>query len=128
MSVKKILMVDDDVEFLNANKALIEAHGYEVITAGDSATGIKLALNEYPHLVILDVMMESDTEGFEMSRKLADIPELEMLPVILLTGIRKVMNVPKKIEPDKQWLPVRLILDKPITPELLLAEISRILN
>lgn len=126
--MKKILMVDDDAEFLQANKALVEAHGYEVITASNAACGIKLARDEYPHLVILDVMMTTDTEGFEVSRKLRDIPELAALPVILLTGIRNVMNMSCAIEPDERWLPVRTVLDKSVSPERLLAEIDRLVG
>jgi len=126
--MKKILMVDDDAEFLLANKALIESAGYAVITASDANSGIKLAKDEYPHLVILDVMMATDTEGFQVSRRLRDFPELEKLPVILLTGIRKAMGISNPIKPDEKWLPVCTVMDKPVEPEILLAEIKRLLN
>jgi CheY-like chemotaxis protein len=99
-----------------------------VITANDAVSAIRLAKDEYPHLVILDVMMQTDTEGFEVSRKLRDVPEVGTLPVILLTGIRMVLGIHHSITPDETWLPVRSILDKPISPELLLAEIKRLLN
>ncbi|MDD5523341.1 MAG: response regulator [Kiritimatiellae bacterium] len=126
--MKKILLIDDDSEFLLSNKAVIESRGYQVITANDAVSGMRLAKDEYPHLVILDVMMQTDTEGFEVSRKLRDIPELKRLPVILLTGIRAVMGIHHRIMPDETWLPVRSVLDKPVAPELLLAEIERLLN
>ncbi|OGV57974.1 MAG: hypothetical protein A2283_15530 [Lentisphaerae bacterium RIFOXYA12_FULL_48_11] len=126
--MKKILMVDDDIEFLQASKAMIESAGYTVITANDANSGIRLAKDEFPHLVILDVMMATDTEGFQVSRRLRDFPELGNLPVILLTGIRKAMGVGPSIKPDEKWLPVCSIMDKPVAPEILLAEISRLLN
>lgn len=126
--MKRILLVDDDTEFLQANKSLIESHGYQVITANNAATGIKMAVDEYPHLVILDVMMQTDTEGFEVSRKLREYPELQLLPVILLTGIRQVMKMKERIEPDDKWLPVRSIIDKSASPKVLLSEIDRLLR
>jgi len=126
--MKKILMVDDDVDFLQASRELLEQHGYEVITAGNGALGLELARRENPHLVILDVMMQTDTEGFEISRRLHDIPELIGLPIILLTGIRTAMNVSQRIVPDEAWLPVRCVLDKPVDPAILLDEIKQLLR
>ena len=124
---RKILLVDDDVDFVAANQALLEAEGYEVISAHTGSDGIELARSAKPDLMILDVMMTSDTEGFEVSRKLQDIPELKGLPVILLTGIRQAMSLPFGFEPDSEWLPVRVVLEKPIPPETLLGEVKKAL-
>jgi CheY-like chemotaxis protein len=120
---KRILLVDDDAEFVAANKDLLEAHGYEVVTASDGPSGIEAAKTTCPNLMILDVMMATDTEGFDVSRRVHESPELKGLPVIMLTGIRRAMNLPFGFEPDAEWLPVKAVLEKPIQPEKLLAAI-----
>jgi len=128
MTVKRrILLVDDDIDFVAANKALLEASNYEVITALDGSEALSLALSQRPDLILLDVMMKTDTEGFEVSRKIREIPDIKRIPVILLTGIRRAMNLPFKFEPDEEWLPVTRILEKPVQPEKMLACIKEAL-
>ena len=77
---KRILIVDDDVEFVESNKDLLEANGYEVLSAHDGTSGLELAKKEKPDLMILDVMMATNTEGFEVSRKIPESPELKNMP------------------------------------------------
>jgi two-component system alkaline phosphatase synthesis response regulator PhoP len=128
MTVKRrILVVDDDVDFVAANKALLEASDYDVMTAHDGNEALSLAQAHRPDLILLDVMMKTDTEGFEVSRKIREIPDIKRIPVILLTGIRRTMNLPFKFEPDEEWLPVSRILEKPVQPEKMLAVIKEAL-
>ncbi|HPF99979.1 MAG TPA: response regulator [Kiritimatiellia bacterium] len=122
---KRILIVDDDVNFVESNKDLLEASGYEVIFAHDGASGLEMAKKEKPDLMILDVMMATNTEGFEISRKIPETPELRKMPVIMVTGIRREMNLPFGFEPDDTWLPVSSLFEKPMDPEKLLEEIKK---
>lgn len=125
---KTILMVDDDRDFVESNKDLVEAHGYRVLTAYDGESGLALARRERPDLMLLDVMMASDTEGFEVSRKIPDTPELRGMPVILVTGIRKEKDLTYGFEPDETWLPVHRVMEKPIDPKELISEIRKALG
>jgi CheY-like chemotaxis protein len=120
-----VLLVDDDREFVQATRALLEQHGYEVLTAHDGESAVRVARADYPHVVILDVMMGSPTEGLEVSRRLRDCLELREVPVILLTGMRRTMNLTSSPRPDPEWLPVRAVLEKPVTPGRLLKELDR---
>ncbi|MBN1558272.1 MAG: response regulator [Lentisphaerae bacterium] len=122
---RRILLVDDDREFVQATRDLLEAYGYAVDAAHSGAEGLQKARAQRPDLMILDVMMSSETEGFDISRRVQEEPELQDLPVIMLTGIRKAMNLPFQFEPDKQWLPVKAVLEKPVSPDRLLAEIKK---
>ena len=124
-SKKRILIVDDDVNFVESNKDLLEAEGYTVLTAYDGVSGYALAVREKPDLMILDVMMATHTEGFEVSRKIPQTPELRGMPVLLLTGIRRALQLPFRVEPDSTWLPVDSVLEKPIPPETLLEEVRK---
>jgi len=125
---KKILLVDDDPDFVQSNRDLLEACGYDVVSAHDGTSGIELAKKEQPDLMILDVMMTTDTEGFEVARKIPETPELRGLPVLLVTGVAKALHLPSHLEPDSTWLPVDRVLEKPIDPARLLAEVERILS
>lgn len=127
MAEKKILLVDDDADFVESNKDLLESEGYRVVVAYDGASGLEMAKQERPDLMILDVMMATQTEGFEVSRKIPETPGLKNMPVLLVTGIRKAMHLPFGFEPDDTWLPVQNVLEKPVAPERLLAEVKRLL-
>lgn len=114
---KRILLVDDDRDFVESNRELLEAEGYEILTAYTGMSGLELAKKEKPNLMVLDVMMATKTEGFEVSRKIPQTPELKHMPVILVTGIRREMNLPFGFEPDATWLPVDGVMEKPIDPK-----------
>ena len=122
---KAILVVDDDPDFVQSNRDLLEAEGYRVLSAADGESGIELAKKETPDLMILDVMMATDTEGFEVSRKIPSTPELRNMKVLLVTGIRKEMNLPFGFEPDEAWLPVKEVLEKPVKPQVLLNAVDK---
>jgi two-component system, OmpR family, alkaline phosphatase synthesis response regulator PhoP len=128
MSGKKILIVDDDASFAESNKDLLDAYGYEVHVADGGKAGLEMAKQIRPDLMILDVMMATDTEGFEVARKIPESPELRHMGVLLVTGITKALSLPGGLKPDDTWLPVDRVLDKPIAPVRLIAEVERVLK
>lgn len=84
--MKKILLVDDDVEFCEAAKLLLDSEGYEVILAYDGKEGLEKARAEKPNLVILDVMMP-EMNGYDVCVVVKADPELKKIPVVLLTAV-----------------------------------------
>jgi len=120
---KRILIIDDDKYFVQSVKDLLTSEGYSVIHAYNGSEGLDMAKGEHPDLIILDVMMAHDTEGFEVSREVDKNPELKNTKIIMITGITKEMNLPFKFEPDKAWLPVDEIMEKPVAPDDLLKAI-----
>jgi len=127
---KRILVVDDDVQLVDTVKTLLESVGYKVSYAYQAKKGIKLAKATTPDLILLDVMFAGPPgpDGFEVSRQLHKDPDLKDIPVIILTGVRKAMNLPFKFEPDETWMPVKAFLEKPIKPDKLLSEIEKVLG
>ena len=117
---KVILVIDDDPDFAEAVCTLLESNGFEVDHAENGEKGFEKAIANKPNLILLDVMMTTKTEGFDLSRKLKSHENTKAIPVVLVTGIRRDMNIPYTFEPDSEWLPVRAILEKPIRPETLL--------
>ena len=124
----KILIIDDDVAFIESNKDLFEAFGYEVYSAYDGHSGLEMAKEVAPDVMILDMMMATDTEGFEVARKVPDIPELKHTRILLITGVTHALHLPAPLQPNQTWLPVDRVLEKPIAPDRLIAEIERLLN
>lgn len=116
----KILVVDDDVDFVEATTILLEAKGYDVVSAGNGEDGYTMAKAEKPGAMLLDVMMAHDSEGFDVARKIKEDPATKNIPVIMITGIRKSKALPFAFEPDEDWLPVKVVLEKPVKPEDLL--------
>ena len=86
-TTKKILIVDDDIDVITAVEAILKKEGYEVIFANDKIEGVKKAWAEKPDLAILDVMMTTHFEGFELAKELTENPEFKNMPVMMQTSI-----------------------------------------
>jgi CheY-like chemotaxis protein len=121
---KKILMIDDDPEFVEATSNLLDAKGYNVVTASNGKDGVEKAKAENPDLILLDVMMTTKSEGFDVAREMHGDDNIKKTPIIMITGVRKEMNLPFGFEPDEDWLPVKAVLEKPVKPETLLKNVK----
>lgn len=122
---KKILMIDDDPEFVEAISNVLDAKGYDVKSAPNGVKGIELAKEMIPDLILLDVMMTTKTEGFDVAREMSESDDLKDCPIIMITGVRNDMNLPFGFEPDEDWLPVKEVLEKPIRPDMLLNAVEK---
>jgi len=120
----KVLMIDDDPEFVEAISNLLDAKGYEVHTASNGKDGVAKAKAENPDIILLDVMMTTKHEGFDTAREMHEYETIKDTPIIIMTGIRREMNLPFGFEPDDTWLPVKEVLEKPVKPEVLLKAVS----
>jgi len=121
----KVLMIDDDPEFVEAITNLLDAKGYEVHTASNGKDGVAKAKAENPDIILLDVMMTTKHEGFDTAREMHEDETIKDTPIIIMTGIRREMNLPFGFEPDETWLPVKQVLEKPVKPEVLLKAVSQ---
>ena len=120
----KVLIVDDDMDLVESMANLLEAKGYVVFTASNGQEGVDMAKAERPDLILLDVMMTTKDEGFNVARRLREVEELRGTPVVMVSGVRKEMNLPFGFEPDDTWLPVKQFLEKPVKPEVLLKAVA----
>jgi len=121
----RVLIIDDDPEFVEATSTLLDAQGYDVVSAPNGKVGVAKANEEHPDIILLDVMMTRDTEGFDVARELNKNPQLKNIPVIIVSGIKKEMNLPFGFESDDAWLPVKGVLEKPVKPNVLLKTIAQ---
>jgi len=116
----RVLVIDDDNDFVEAMTNVLDAQGYDVDHAPNGKVGIAKAKGKKPDIILLDVMMTTKCEGFDVARELHKDKKLKSVPIIMITGIRKEMSLPFGFEPDETWLPVKGVLEKPVKPDVLL--------
>jgi CheY-like chemotaxis protein len=119
----KIMIIDDDPEMVQNVTAILESDELS-IDSHDTVSGAIDALEEFkPDLLILDVMFpENPAGGFDIARRVRQTPELQGLPIILLTSINQSFPMDFSGEDiDEEWMPVQCMLEKPVK----LAEIKR---
>lgn len=126
--MSKVLLIDDDPDFLDATSLILEADGYEVDTADTPEKGVAAVTRDRPDLVILDVMMPDAYEGFRVAREIRETLKLTELPIIMLSGLHKRNEVNYHFAPEADYLPVDEFLDKPVSPTTLLTTVRRLLG
>jgi CheY-like chemotaxis protein len=128
----KILMIDDDPDVVMVTRIPLEANGHEVYAASSSQEGLARLREVNPDLVILDVMMDTATEGFQLSLKLRDrSPDAEYaayrdVPILMLTSVHSTTEL--RFVPDEDYLPVDAFLDKSADPEQIVAKVKELLD
>jgi two-component system alkaline phosphatase synthesis response regulator PhoP len=125
-----VLVIDDDVQLVDTIKTLLESQGYQVSYAYRAEKGVELAKEERPDLILLDIMFAGPPgpDGVELSRQLHQDPELAEIPVVILSGVKKVLDLPVKLAPDEDYMPVKAFLEKPFKPQQLLETIEKALH
>lgn len=125
----KILIIDDDPDLVLAARMPLEQAGYEVFSAGTQEEGLAAVDTIKPDLIILDVMMDTHTAGFQLAQKLHGAganPEHQAIPILMVTAVHQ--TTPLRFSPDDDYLPVDAFIDKPIDPKTLLAQVSTLLQ
>jgi CheY-like chemotaxis protein len=128
----KILIIDDDPDIVTAVRMALESVGHTIVSANSGKEGVEKLKVENPELIILDVMMETHTEGFQLAIKLhspdpsSELKQFKNIPILMLTAIHS--TTPLHYEPDIDYLPVQLFVDKPIDPDDLIGKVTWILN
>ncbi len=134
MDKPKILIIDDDPDLVESMQITLEANDYQVESAYNGTEGLRLVKEINPDLIILDVMMDSITEGFQVSYQLRSRdPQSEYraysnIPILMVTGISQKMHMKFSPEADEDYLPVDEFVEKPIQFEALLEKVERLIK
>jgi CheY-like chemotaxis protein len=123
---KLILLVDDDRDFVEMNRSVLESKGYRVITADNAKDGINLVESMKPDLLIIDVMMGSDVAGFDAVEEIRSMPGGKEIPILMVTSFRDHHKTGWVEKPDKSWVDVDNYLNKPVSPEKLIEEVEKL--
>ncbi len=126
----EILVVDDDKDIRDVLRIVLEKNGYSVRLAKNGKEAAKELQVKKPDLMVLDIMMSTDTEGFDLAFELLNNPEFESMPIILLTSF---LEKVREDGPDQfqhilgeQW-PAKWMFEKPLNTEKFLKKLEGIL-
>jgi len=125
-----ILIVDDDYDFLEINRFILEGAGYRVVTATNPAEAAQRVAEAVPDLVITDLMMTSIDAGFAFSAQLKDDPRTAGVPIIISTSVSSQLGLNFRPESDEDLAKMRVdaYFDKPIAAQALLAKVKELLG
>jgi CheY-like chemotaxis protein len=127
----KILMIDDDPDMVLAVRLCLQSAGHEVFDARNSEQGLRRMVEIKPDLIILDVMMDTTTEGFQTALRLrSPDPESPLaayrhIPIAMLTALHSTTDL--RFVPDEDYLPVDAFIEKPIDPDRLIVTVKQLL-
>jgi len=125
MSKLKILIVDDDPDFVSYTRTVLESSDYAVVSAGNSDQGMLTLAREKPDLVVLDVIMSSVLDGLNMSQRMADDPDLKHVPIVMVTSIANTDYA--ALFPTDESIHIDAFLTKPIAPAELLRQVGKLM-
>lgn len=125
--VKKILLVDDDLDLLDQNRIILEARGFEVVTAESAKEGWEVFKSEKPDIAVLDLIMEEHDSGFILSYKIKKDEYGKNIPVFVLTSATYVTGFKfgASTEEEREWIKCDAVLNKPIVADDLLKHINQ---
>ena len=115
---KKILIIDDDPDFIRITGIVLKSAGYEVLEALSGKEGLEKSKSHKPDLYIIDLMMETYSEGSNIARILSEDMETKAKPRIMITSVD--LKGPWEAYPQDEWLACDFLLQKPISPDDLL--------
>jgi CheY-like chemotaxis protein len=118
----KILIVDDDPDFIIVSKMVLQAEGYQVMEANNGWQALDAIRKDKPDLIMLDVMMTSTLEGVNVSKQLESDPNLRDIPVVMISSIA---TTEYASEFPEERVPIDAWLSKPIQPAVLLKTVKR---
>ena len=122
----KILIVDDDPDFCETTRLVLESAGYQVVTAADGQEGLRKVAEEKPDLVILDIIMETVLEGLHVSEQLANDPDSRQIPILMVTSIANTDYA--ALFPTDEYIHIDGFISKPISPANLLNRVAALLR
>jgi len=125
-----ILIVDDDYDFLEINRHILEKAGFRVATASSPAQAMERIAAETPDLVITDLMMSEVDSGFSLSRGLRDDPRTAAVPIIMSTSVTTALGLDftPRSAADLASMKVDAYFDKPLDPTALVAKVRELLG
>ena len=126
MAKAKILVVDDDPDFVEAMRLTLVPNGYDVVSASSGDEGLARVRTDRPDLVILDVIMSSVLDGLNMSRRMQESAEHKKTPILMVTSIANTDYA--ALFPTDEYISIDGFLSKPVAPDVLLQRVGELLG
>lgn len=124
----EILVIDDDPGFVTAMRPVLESKGYQVVAACNRKEAMKELKKRKPDVIVLDIMMEKITDGFDICYKLKRDPEMKDIPVLVVSSITEETGFKFSPATDGEYFEADDFMEKPVTPTVLLERIEKLLR
>ena len=124
----KIVIVDDNSDFLFTMQTFLQRNGFDVLTADDGLKGIELIRKEVPDVILLDIMMETLFSGFEVFRQIRSDEALKNIPIIGISAMRDALDIDYSQWPDYEYFSPDSFVDKPVDRQRLLRMIPEVIR
>jgi two-component system, OmpR family, alkaline phosphatase synthesis response regulator PhoP len=124
---KKILIIDDDKDYGEALRIVLESNGYAVKHSLNINDGRASVETDPPDLIILDVMMEKHTDGFDLCADLKNDKACSMIPILMVTAVTEKTGFKFSPETDGEYLPANDYISKPVPVSVLLSRVNKLI-
>ena len=124
--MSRILIVDDDPDFVEMTRIVLEQQGYEIDSASNGGEALQAIRADKPDLVVLDVIMSSILDGLSVTQELQDDPEHRDIPILMVTSIANTDYA--ALFPTDEYVHIDAFMTKPIAPDELLSQVKRLLS
>jgi len=126
---KRLLMIDDDPDFVSGIKAILDAANFEVDVAYNPKDGLNALQSKQYDLLLLDIMMGRGAEGVMIARKLRKDAKLREMPVLIITGMREQIAFLFPGEPiHPRFVEVDELVEKPVEPKMLIEKVNNLIQ
>ena len=123
-----ILLVDNDYDFVEMNKAVLDEAGYTTACAYSMREALEKLTLQRPDLIVLDLMMETHDSGFKFAKRIKTDPRYRDIPILMLTSVAQVTGFRFSQEQDGYWMKTDEFVEKPVSPEDLLRKVETLLS
>lgn len=124
--MSRILVVDDDPDFVEITRTVLEGNGYEVEAAADGEQALQAMRADPPDLVLLDVMMSTLLDGLNVSHVMNEDPVLSKVPIVMVSSITDSPSA--GMFPTDEYIPIDAWISKPVQPDDLLTKIAQLVQ
>ncbi len=121
----KILVVDDDPDFVEFTQIVLEREGHTIVSAAGGGEALDKIIEDIPDLIILDVIMDTVLDGLSVAQELGDHSEYRDIPIIMITSIANTDYA--ELFPTDEYVHLDTFLTKPVAPERMVKEVNRLL-
>jgi len=125
---KRILIIDDDVDFVDLNKAVLENNGFEVETAFSAREGMDKVQFDAPNLILLDLMLEKHDTGFSFAKSIKADPRYKDIPILMISAVAGETGYDFSQDQDGYWMKTDDFVPKPVEPDVLVQKINALLD
>ncbi len=126
----KVLIIDDDQDYRTSVRGLLESQGYEVIEADSGKEGLQKVVECRPGAILLDVMMECDSEGYGVTHTIKHqeaYADYRNIPIIMVSSIQESPDELFPLAPERELIRPDRYIAKPLNPPVLLEALEKAL-